>query len=118
MLANAPERSSEKKPSGNTWAMVGSRWKVGLEQRSKGFGTQAGHANDCAKGSAIQLFVIRHNELGKGIVSPQYDVTAFLPLDAETHLRKRADAFSPRNSRQVAHTATTRVSNRSLGMGR
>jgi hypothetical protein len=45
-------------------------------------------------------------------------VAAFLPPDEETGLLERANALAAGNTRQLAHTATSRASKRSGGTAR
>jgi hypothetical protein len=70
---------------------------------------------DRAQRSAIQLLVIGYNDLGKGFIPPQDDVAGRADDGCESLL---ASARPRRHAREFRHTATTSVSNVSLGTGR
>ena len=75
-------------------------------------------AEDRTQGAAIQFFVVRDYDLGKWLVAAKYHVTPFLPAQLKARLPQRSCAFPARDTRQLAHTATSSVSNCSSGTGR
>lgn len=74
--------------------------------------------DDSPQGTSIQLLMVGHNYLGKGLISPKDDVASVLPFEVEAGLLKGFDLLAARNPGQLAHTASTSVSKRSSGIGR
>jgi len=73
--------------------------------------------NDRSQCSAVQFWMIRHHQLRNRIATTKDHVAAVLSPKQKTDGCKGFYALSPRDSRQVAHTATRMASNRSGGTG-
>jgi hypothetical protein len=71
-----------------------------------------------AERASIDFFMVRHDNLSEGYISPKDDMTTVLPFDLETSLEKSGDALAPRDSGQAGHTARSTASNRSGGTAR
>ncbi len=59
--------------------------------------------------------MIGHDYLPKWFITAQDKVASLLMFDVETYLHQGFDAFTAGDAREVAHTATSRASNRSTG---
>ncbi len=74
-----------------------------------------GLPEDGAQSTAVELPVIRNDDLGERIVPPQYEVAAVLALEDEARPTERLDAVAPGELGQLAQTATSRASRESTG---
>ena len=89
-----------------------------LQQFLEFINAKAGRSDDRPECPPVELLMIRHNDLAKGIVSSQDNVASFLSFEIEAGLCKGLNAFTSGYSRQIAHTATSRASNLSSGTAR
>jgi len=71
-----------------------------------------------AKRSSIQLRMIGDDDLREWRITPQYHVTAVLPLNLKTNFEESRYTGAPRDSRQLRHTAKRTASNRYGGTGK
>jgi hypothetical protein len=90
----------------------------GLNQFNKLIYSQACLTDDGAQRTPVKRFVVRHNDLGKRVISAQDHVTALLPLEMKADFAQGFGTFPARDDRYTAHTATTNASNRSEGTGK
>ena len=77
---------------------------------------ESGLTDDRPQRTAIQLPMIGDDDLGKGFVTPQYQMASVLPNEHEARAAKSTNALPARYSRQ-SQTATTKASNVSSGTG-
>lgn len=89
-----------------------------MEQLDERFDAQTGLTDDRAQGPAIELRVIRDDELREWLLPSKNDVAAGLAANEEPCPSERIHAVTTRDARELGHTATTRVSKRSAGTGR
>lgn len=86
-----------------------------LQQPKKLLHREIRLANDRAERSAVQLFVIGNNKLAKGLRAPKNHMAAFLSPHYKSRSFQRFNAGSPRDTRQLTHTAINTASKRSSG---
>ena len=63
-----------------------------------------------ARKAPRSIFVIRHYELGEGVIAAQDNVAALLSFSVEPNELQRLDALAPGDPWQFAHTATSSAS--------
>src|SRR5205085_11433440 len=89
-----------------------------LKQFDELFDRQSRLPDDGAQSSAIELPMVRHDDLAEWITSAQHDVTRFLAANRESRAPERVDALTAGHAWQFRQTAITIVSNWSGGTGR
>lgn len=96
----------------------GGREKTPSLQGDEGLDAETGLAKDGAQSAAIELGMVRDDELSEGIVPAQDDVAALLSFHHEPRAHEAPDALASGDPRQLAHTAMSTASKRSSGTGR
>jgi hypothetical protein len=96
--------------------MVGSQ-PGGSQKINQLFDTDSCLPKNGVQSPAVELPMVRHHDLSKGIISSQNEVTSLLPLEDKTGSSQGLRAFLPRDLGQPAHTATSKASRESSGTG-
>jgi hypothetical protein len=73
---------------------------------------------DGSQSSPIEFTMIGYNNLSEGMVPPKYDVTSVLALENEVFLEEYTYMIASGNAWQLAHTATSNASKRSVGIAK
>lgn len=99
------------------WPVFALPFSTDLQQCVELFHAEIGLPQDCPQRSAVEFFVIGHDELGKRIVATQDDMRAVLAFLIKAGFCERFDSVTAREPGQFAHTATRSVSKCSSGTG-